>query len=200
MADQLNIGNCFNETVDVYKKNILFLILATIIIQILTVYSLSILAGVLYGGYCLMLLNTMRGIEQKIILGDMFQTFKQFLPLLALFYLKIILIGIGMIALIIPGLLLATMWLYAFFFMVDKNTGIVESLKASWTLVKQKGFWPNFTIFIIYMSLATVSAWIPNILIGWIISLIVIPFVSLLLTSAYIQQTKEETAQAALQK
>ena len=183
----LDIGRCFNDAIEVFKKNILILALATFLFQAISILTIGILAGVLTGGYYLMMLNALRKEDKKVELGDMYGLFSKFLPLLGLFVLQTLLTILGFMALIIPGIILSTMWLYAIFFMVDKNTGVIDSLKTSWNLVRQKGFGINLLLLVIYIALAAGGGMIPYI--GWIIGLFLLPLASLMLASAYTQQT-----------
>jgi hypothetical protein len=184
---QLDIGRCFTEAWDVYKVNILMLVLSALIFQVVSLFTLLILSGPLFGGYCLMAMNAMRKSDKKIEINDMFKMMGRFWPLLGLFFLQGAAIFAGLLLLIIPGILLMTMWLYSYFMMVDKNKGVVDSLKASWGLVKDKGLWVNLALAIIYVLLSGISGQIP--FIGWLINMFMVPFGILLITSAYLQQS-----------
>jgi hypothetical protein len=185
-AKKLDIGKCFSDAFEIYKVNIMVLLLSAFVFQVISLFTLLILSGPLYGGYCLMMLNAMRKADKKVEFNDMFKMLNRFWPFLGLFFLQGIAIFTGLLLLIIPGILLMTMWLYSYFIMVDKNSGVIDSLKASWNLVKEKGLWINLALAIIYIVLTGVSGQIP--FVGWLISLIVVPFGVLLLTSAYMQQ------------
>jgi hypothetical protein len=193
-AKQLDIGKCFNDALEIYKVNILMLLLSALIFQVISLFTLLVLSGPLFGGYCLMALNAMRKADKKIELNDMFKMLNKFWPLLGLFFLQGIAIFAGLLLLIIPGILLMTMWLYSYFIMVDQNKGVMDSLKASWNLVKEKGLWINLALAVIYVVLSGVSGQIPYI--GWLINLFMVPFGVLLITSAYIQQTVAQAASA----
>jgi hypothetical protein len=187
---QLDIGTCFNQAWGIYKANIIMLLLATLIFQVISLFTLLILSGPLFGGYCLMVLSAMRKADKKIELNDMFKMMNKFAPLLGLFFLQGLAIFAGLIFLIIPGVLLMTMWLYSYFMMIDKNTGVIESLRASWNLVKGKGFWMNLTLAVIYILINGASGQIPYV--GWLLNLFMVPFGVLLITSAYMQQAVQQ--------
>ena len=190
MSQQLDIGKCFNDALEVYKVNVLMLIVSALLFQILSLLTLLILAGPLFGGYCLMTMNAMRRADKKIELNDMFKMFNKFGFLLGLFFLQGLAIFGGFLLLIIPGLLLSTMWLYSYFFMVDKDRDIIQAMKDSWYLVKEKGLWINFALCILYILLTGVSAQLP--MIGWVLNLFAVPFAILMLTSGYFQQAEEQ--------
>ncbi len=189
MVGSLDIGKCFNEALEVYKKNILILVLATFLLQAISIFSLLVLAGVLSGGYFWMMLGAMRRENKKVELGDMFRLFNKFFPLMGLLIIESVLVFLGFFLLVIPGILLATMWLYAFFIMIDRNEGVFSSLKGSWAMVRRKGLIANLLVCIIYLILAGVGGWIPGV--GWIITLLIMPLGGLVLTSAYLQQIKD---------
>jgi hypothetical protein len=188
--NQLDIKTCFTQAWDVYKVNILMFLVSAVIFQVISLFTLLILSGPLFGGYCLMTLNAMRSEDKKIELNDMFKMFSRFGLLIGLFFLQGIAIFAGLLLLIIPGILLMTMWLYSYFMLVDKNKGVIDSLKASWNMVKEKGLWINLSLAIIYIVLTGLSGQIP--FIGWLLNLFMVPFGILLLTSAYLQQTTDQ--------
>src|SRR5438132_10914820 len=88
---ELDIGRCFNEAIEVYKKNFLPLFLAAILFDVLSVLTLLVLSGPLAGGICLMTLKALRQRDRAVELGDLFGTFGKFLPLLELFFLTFVL-------------------------------------------------------------------------------------------------------------
>jgi len=182
----LDIGRCFSDALDVYKKNILIAVLATLVFQLLSLFTLLILLAPLYGGFCLMMLNAMRKEDKKIVLNDIFGLFNKFLPLWGLLLLQTLMTLAGFLLLIVPGFIVVTMLLYTFFVMIDKNKSVMESIKASWTTIKEKGFWINLALCAIYLVLTAIPGQLP--FVGWIAALFVTPFAMLLLTSAYIQQ------------
>jgi len=183
---QLDISKCFTDALEVYKVNILMLLLSVLIFQLISLFTLLVLAGPLFGGYCLMTMNAMRREDKKIELNDMFKMFTKFGPLVGLFFLQGLGVFTGFILLIIPGIILMTMWLYTYFFMVDQDKGVIDSLKASWKLVTDRGFWINLALAAIYILLSSLSGQIP--VIGWLVSLFVVPFAILMITSGYLQQ------------
>src|SRR5712691_738437 len=83
----LDIGRCFNEALAVYQKNVIILVLAAIVFEFLSVFSLFILCGPLCGGIYLMTITTLTSPEKKIDIGLMFSQFSRFGPLVGLFFL-----------------------------------------------------------------------------------------------------------------
>jgi uncharacterized membrane protein len=188
----LNISWCFTEAIDVYKKNVLMLILAAFLFQIISLFSLFIMAGPLYGGLVFMLLNAMSKENKKVELNDMFKPLNRFGAFLGLFSLQGVAILAGFL-LVIPGIILTAMWLYSYYFMVDKNMGITDSMKASWDFVREKGFWPNLGLCFIYLAITIIPSYVP--LIGFFLGTAVMPLALMLITSAYRQQAPKESPQ-----
>jgi uncharacterized membrane protein len=64
----------------------------------------------------------------------------RFLPMIGLYFLMTLLIGIGMLLLVVPGIILAFGWSFAPLFVVDANLGPVAAMRASWyATTGQKG-------------------------------------------------------------
>ncbi len=186
---RLDIGRCLNDAMEAYKRNFLVFLVAAILFDLLTICSLLILAGPLWGGSAIMSLNTLRDPNHKPRLGDLFAAFDRFGTLAGLFFLTIIPLLIAYMLLLIPGIFLSAMWLFAVYLIVDANLGVMDSLQTSWRIVKRRGLWPNLAIaFIVFAMTAGPSA-IPGV--GWLIGLLLTPMVWLMVASAYLQEVRE---------
>lgn len=192
----LDIRRCFNDAFEVYKSNILILVLAAFLSSIISLLTLFILMAPITGGYCYMMLCAMRREDKRVELADMFSMFKIFWPLFGLFWIQGLLIVGASFLFIIPGIFLATVWMFSMFVMVDKSTGIMPSLKISWNTVIRNGFWLNFALIVIYLAINIIPSYIP--LLGLFIGFFVSPFAVLLMTSAYIQQIPQGIPEEAL--
>ncbi|MFK7842194.1 MAG: hypothetical protein AB8B54_08010 [Sphingorhabdus sp.] len=93
---------------------------------------------------------------QQVSLGECIsQAIGKILPLIGLGILMTIGIMFGMILLVIPGLILALMWIVASPVMMAEDKGIVESLKRSAELTKGSKRWIAL-LFVVYMVIAMV--------------------------------------------
>jgi uncharacterized membrane protein len=182
----LNIGQCFNDALAVYKASFLALFLAAIVFELLSLLTLLVLCGPLTGGVSLMMLRALRQPDRAAQLGDLFGTFDRFFPLVGVFFLLLILSLLGLAACVIPGLVLMTIWLYPFYLMVDKNMRVFEALGASKDLVLRGGFGKNLLLVLISGALAIGPTLIPYI--GPVVSWFLAPLGWLIVTSAYLQQ------------
>ena len=106
---------------------------------------------------------------KKVELGDIWEEFKQ--KGFRLFLLEIalgILILVGLVLLIIPGIILFWRLFLAPFILLDKNTGVEEALRQSWR--STKGFaWPIYAV-LLFGILLSLSGIIP--FIGAIVSFV----------------------------
>jgi uncharacterized membrane protein len=189
----LDVGRCVNDAIEVYKQNWLILTLAALVFNFLIIFSLLILTGPLSGGICLMLLKAFEREDKKIDFADMFRCLDKFAPLMGLFFLTLFPLVIATIFCVVPGLLLGTIWLYAFYLVVDEDQGVFASLGASKEIVMRKGFGANLLLFVIALALEVLPLTIPYV--GPVLSWFITPISWLVVTSAYIQLVHEDDGQ-----
>jgi hypothetical protein len=115
---------------------------------------------------------------------------KYWLRLLGLFILMGIIIIAGLILLIVPGIIAIKRLLYAPYIMVDKDLGIVDSLKASNELSKKHSdyTWAAFGVMVLISIIAGVISAFP--FIGWLIGTVVAVAYSLVIPLRYLQLKK----------
>jgi hypothetical protein len=186
----LDIARCFNDAMDVYRENFFTFFLAAILFDLLSIATLMILGGPMWGGIVLMSLRSMTDRAHRARLGDMFGAFDRFGPLVAIFFITSIAQLAGFALFLLPGLLIAAMWLFPTFLMVDQNLGVIESLSASWRIVRNRGIGINLAAACIITVLEAVPCFIPYV--GWLVAWFVTPLAWLIVTSAYIQEVREQ--------
>jgi hypothetical protein len=186
----LDIGRCFNDAIDVYRQNFLALFLAAVVFEILSIASLFILAGPMFGGIVIMTLRSMSaGPPRPIRMGDMFGQFHRFWPLVGLFFIEMLAGLAGLALLIVPGIAIAALWLFPTYLMLEHHLGVVDALTTSVRIVRRRGFWINFALAGIMIALSLGPALVPYV--GWVVGWLLTPLVWLLNTSAYIQEVQE---------
>ena len=185
----MDIGRCFNEALDVYKKNLWPLVVGAFLFNVLFVVSFTILAGPLTGGWSLMTINALRRPDRRVELGDMFGAFHRFSTLAGLFYLTILPFMIGLILCVVPGLLLMTIWLFASFLIVDRGEGVFSSLSLSKQLVTRSGFGNYLLLVFIVLAISLAPSAIPYV--GFILGWFLMPLAWLVEASAYLQEVDE---------
>ncbi len=117
------------------------LILMTLVMGIVSLFSLGILAPVTMAGYIHSILLMLReGREPKV--QDLFSQMKLFLPLLGFAIIVFIAMMIGFVLLILPGIIvvLAVTFscLYMLPLMTDKKLGLIDAIKESFSMATQE--------------------------------------------------------------
>jgi hypothetical protein len=198
-----DLRRAFNDAFAVYQRNVLVLVVAAFLFQVLAGFSLGVLGGPLLGGISIMLLRALKRDDRLVELGDMFSAFDKFGPLVGMFYLWFLGLLLATSCCVAPGIALRALWLFPFYLMMDRGLGIVDSLKASWQIALRKGVWPNVILAAVYVAVqvassATMGA-APALLklVGWLLPLFALPLIWLAIASAYIQQVQEDMGQLA---
>jgi hypothetical protein len=110
---------------------------------------ISILAGVLYAGYVVKLVQDVRDGRRDFSIGELFSAAAPFIGTLFLNGLLAgIAITIGFILLIVPGLFLITIWAVISPSIVVENRGVIEAFGRSRELVRGNG-WNVFGVIVI---------------------------------------------------
>ena len=112
------------------------------------------LAYILYAGYLTMLLRHLRG--DTIEFDDLFTVDRRWVYFAFLGVIKMILIMLGLICFIIPGVYLAIRWMFAEFLVIDQGMKPLEALRASSELTAGHR-WKLFFFTLLTMLLATIG-------------------------------------------
>lgn len=187
----LDIGRCLNDALAVYRKNFFTFLLAAILFSMMSLFSLFVLAGPLWGGIVLMTLNAMKHPERKAEIGDLFGAFHRFGELVGLFFITAIPIVLGYMLFIVPGVLLSALWLFPAYFIIDQNMSVGDALTTSWKLVLRRGLLINMLAAFVIFALLAGAGIVPylGIILGWFVA----PIVWMVNTSAYVQEVKERS-------
>jgi hypothetical protein len=92
-----------------------------------------------------------RMMRQPAELGDIFKGFPWFVPSLVASLLVALFVNIGMILCIIPGLVVAAMYMFTYHFIFDKGMDFWPAMQASHEVVKKNYF--GFTMFVVVLGL-----------------------------------------------
>lgn len=132
------------------------------------------LSYIVYGGYLALLLKHYAG--KSIQFDDLFDIDKRWVYFAFLGVIKTILIMLGFVCFIIPGIYLAIRWMFAELFVIDKGMRPLEALKASSELTE--GYrWKLFLFGIASMLLVFVSLF--AFIVGALIASIVVQFAAI---------------------
>lgn len=174
-------------------KNIAPLIIMTLVMIIVSFLSLGILAPVTMAGYMHAVLLVMReGREPKV--QDLFSHMRLFFPLFGFGIIVFIAVLIGYALLILPGILLmiavSFCCLYLLPLMTDRNSGLIDAIKESYSMTVKGNIVDNIAVFIIFIGLLAIGS---SVFIGWLFTQ---PFATIFLLSVYEEKIKQTPAEA----
>lgn len=135
------------NTYEMVKREPLFFILGGLLTQLLTMLSLSLLAGPLIGAYMLAAILFLRQ-GKRPLFNDLFSGLPRFKELFSFFFLLLV-IMLGLMLLILPGIVFATWWMYTLPLMVDKKMSMGEAMRESLHAVNEKGFFMHLVFLLL---------------------------------------------------
>ncbi len=154
----MDIVKAFTDAWNIYIKNFFTIFLSTLAALILSFVTLGILYLPLMVGIQMMFVKAKRG--EEISLNDIFAPIRRFF---AIFFGAIwigILIVIGLILLIIPGLCWASWWMFALLFIFDKKMGISEGMRASKEIVRKNNLWLHLLLLILAWVVGNIGTYL----------------------------------------
>jgi hypothetical protein len=168
-------------------KNLVMLILMTLVMMVVSFFTLGILAPVITAGYLQAIIELIRsGREPRM--EDLFSQMRLFLPLLAFSAITTIVILIGFALIVLPGLLVALAvafgCLYMLPLMTDKQMGLIDALKTSWQMAVKENIAEHIVVVILFFGLMAIGG---SVFIG---TLFTQPFASVFLISIYLERVE----------
>lgn len=166
-------------------RNIAPLILMTLVMTLLSIFTFGLLAPVLFAGYVYTLLRLIReGREPKI--QELFSHLRLFFPLLVLSLLIFLAVFVGFKLFFLPGIAVVCVvtfgWIYVLPLMVDKNMGVIEAIKTSWQMAIQGNIADHIVVVILFIGLISIGS---SVFIG---TLFTQPFATILVLLAYLER------------
>ena len=164
------------------------LIFMTLVMFLLWFFTIGILAPVTMAGYMHSILLMVRdGREPKI--QDLFSQMKLFLPLLGFSILVFIATMIGFMLLVLPGIVISLVisfcCLYMLPLMTDKDLGLFDAIKESYTMITQGVFIDQIVVLILFLGISAAGS---AVFIG---SLFTQPLATIFLLSVYEEKIKQ---------
>ncbi len=108
--------------------------------------------------------------------------FDDFLPITLMIVLGVIGISIGYMLFFIPGVIVSVWWMYAMYFLLDRDMGVVEAFGASKEAVSHDGFANHLVVFLILCALGMLGGALSGI--G---SLLTTPFAFVMVSLVYLE-------------
>ena len=109
-------------------------------------------------------------------IGDVFSCMNRFWGFLWAAIVLVVLIALASLT-IVGGVLLATVWIYVFPFMVDRKMGLTAAMSASYHQVVDNGFWEHLALIVVFFAIGAVAN-------GWV-GIITTPFTIAVIVGAY---------------
>lgn len=163
-------------------KYIAPLIFMTLLVVIVSVFTLGILWPVVTAGYIHSLLLMLKeGREPKI--QDIFSQMNLFFPLLGFAIIFIIILSIGLVMFILPGvfIILAVVFccIYMIPLMVDKKMGLIDAIKKSYALSFHGELVDQIVVVLLFIGITAIGN---SLFIGMLITQ---PFATIFMLSVY---------------
>ncbi len=130
-------------------------------------FAVSVLAGTLYQGMVVELVSDVQDGRRDMTVGDLASSVGPvLLPLIGAGILAGIAIGIGFLLLIVPGLILVTIWAVIAPVIVVEHSGVIDAFGRSRELVRGNGWQVFGVLVLIYIIVFVVGAILGAIAIG----------------------------------
>lgn len=171
-------------------KYIAPLIIMTLVMFVLCFLTLGVLSFVMLAGYMQSILLMLRE-GREPTLQDLFSHIRLFFPLLGFTVVFFILALIGYSLFFLPGVLIVLAVSYCCLFMLplmtDKNLGVIDAVKTSYSMMMRGNMTDMIAVFIIFAGLLAAGS---SIFIGFLFTQ---PFATLFLLSVYEDQVGTES-------
>ena len=147
----MNLKEVVDELVEIVKKDYVLIFVCSLIALALSTFTIGLFYGVAFCGmgYVFLKLKNNEAVDFK----DVFTYINKFLPLFLQGLIIGLAVGLGLILLVIPGLLVATLFIYAPFYLAYENKGVIESIKLSYKTVIKNNFLTHILIFSTLLAL-----------------------------------------------
>lgn len=169
---EINITNWINQGWDLVFDNFKdFFIISLIYVILLLIVSSTIIikfifAGPLSVGIFYIIFNKMRG--KPINIGDISKGFNFFLAAVLADILITVLVGLGYILLIIPGIIVSALYMFAFPLILEKNMDFWEAMETSRKVVMKNLL--EFSVFMLLMYILLFVGFL-LVLVGFVVAL-----------------------------
>jgi len=153
---RIDIGFVLKHGWRLFLKDIVPLLLGTLIATALAIVTLGILAGPLFAGLYGMIVTRIRDGREPAV-GDVFSCMNRFWSFFGGSIVLALAVGFAWIT-VVGGVLLTTIWIYVFPLMVDRGMGFWDSLGASYHMVVDGGFWEHLALVLIFILVSSIGS------------------------------------------
>jgi hypothetical protein len=173
---RLDIGHALRQAARLFVQDLAPLIVGALIAGALSVLTIGILAGPLLASLYGMVIGRVRDGRRPEV-RDVFAGLDRFWSYAAAALVLVLLVGLASLT-VVGGFALATIWLYVFPLMVDRDLGLGEALKTSRDMVMRSGFWEHLALVVVLFVVVSVA--------NGALAILAAPFVVVAVTAAYV--------------
>ncbi|MDK2892074.1 MAG: hypothetical protein PWQ49_466 [Methanohalophilus sp.] len=192
MFQEVNIldhEQIFSDTWKVFKRDFVTYIIATLVTTIGS--TLIITAAPLFYGLYYMVLKGIRG--EEIEIKDVFEGFNHFVKSWVFFIVAAILLMIGFMLLVVPGIVIGILLIYALPLLVIKEYGGIDAIKESIEIARD-----NFVdTLILAIVLWVISAIGGYVVVGFLITIPIVAIAETIATMRLIESCPDEYTEVA---
>ena len=179
----------FSSGFQLGKSNYWTIFLNYIVYSVLSLFLAITILGIfllpaLWVGFNKFLIRAARG--ENVDVGDsLSEGFKNgmWYKIIVFSILYTLLVVVGLMLLILPGIYLMIAWVFGYYLFIDKGMGSMQALGKSRELVHELGFWKVFAILLVIGIVLQLILLIPTI--GFFISLFLLPFFVMVFLALY---------------
>jgi len=142
-------GKWIGEGWELVKSDLVMFAVSALLFAVVGGAVPVILQGAMMVGFNLLVIKKLA--TGRLDIGDLFKGFNFFVPSLVAHILVSIFTALGMLLCIIPGLVIAAMYMFTFLFILDKKMDFWPAMQASAEIVKKD--YMGFTLFIVALGL-----------------------------------------------
>lgn len=179
----MDFGSLLKTSWDRFISEIVRLVLFTLVGAVLCITI--VLIPTVAAGWVRGILGYIR--EDRIPEFEELWNFDDYLQTVLLLVVAGVLISIGYMLLIIPGVILNVWWFYSLFFVIDKRMRFKDAMRASKNAVSRTGFFNHFVVLLIMAVLGTLGGAFSGLAV-----LLTTPFSLILMTLAYVEVSGAE--------
>lgn len=166
-------------------EHIVMLILMSLVMLVVSFFTLGILAPVVMAGFTQAVIQLMRdGREPRI--DDLFSQMRLILPLLGFSIVVFVATLTGLFMFVLPGLAVifavAFGCLYMIPLMTDQKMGLIDAIKSSWMMAFDGNVADHIVVVILFIGLIAIGS---SVFIG---ALLTLPFATAFLISVYLEK------------
>jgi hypothetical protein len=153
----VDIGDALRGGWRLFTREIVPLLLGTLIATGLSIVTLGILAGPLFAGLYAMVIGRVRD-GRPAEVGDVFSCMDRFWSFFGGAVVLFLIFLVTSWTIVVP-IVLWTIWLYVWPLMVDRKMGFWDALGESYHMVVDNGFWEHLVLVVIFALLGSIGGW-----------------------------------------